>query len=344
MTLAPVNQFTLFKHFGTPSLKARQQGLTLIELMVAMVISLVISLAAISALMIAREGFSTVDAASQLRDNARFASDIIQRITAQTGFKDRAYAAAAIPAAVKGVTPTPNISGFNNALISATDPMNTSTARTSSVVGYGSDILIVRYQTVEAFPGSTTSDMSMIDCSGAAPAALPANRYDRMVSIFHVAIDQGEPTLMCTYSATGAAPFSTVPIVQGVENFQVLYGTDGVVAGTASTEPTTAGTPNAFLRADQLVVAGNQTGTNNNWRRVRSLRIGLIMRGAPNSGQEKTTATLYPFGAGKSSSSATAGSGMSSSNDIGTIFTAPADGRLRQAVTFTVHLRNDQGR
>ena len=38
-----------------------------------------------------------------------------------------------------------------------------------------------------------------------------------------------------------------------------------------------------------------------------------------------------------------AGSAMSSTNDAGTAFTPAFDGRLRQVVTFTVHLRNDQG-
>ena len=47
------------------------RGLTLIELLVAMVIGLVIVLAAVAALTVARRGFNTVDAASQLRDSGR---------------------------------------------------------------------------------------------------------------------------------------------------------------------------------------------------------------------------------------------------------------------------------
>jgi type IV pilus assembly protein PilW len=34
---------------------------------------------------------------------------------------------------------------------------------------------------------------------------------------------------------------------------------------------------------------------------------------------------------------------MSSASDPGTVFTPAVDGRLRQVITFTVHLRNDQG-
>ena len=66
-----------------PRLPRAQAGLTLIELMVAMVISLVIVLAATAALLIARQGFTSVDAASQLRDSARFAQDVLQRLGVQ---------------------------------------------------------------------------------------------------------------------------------------------------------------------------------------------------------------------------------------------------------------------
>jgi type IV pilus assembly protein PilW len=45
------------------------RGLTLIELLVAMALSLLVVLAAVSALVVARQGFSSVDASSQLRDN-----------------------------------------------------------------------------------------------------------------------------------------------------------------------------------------------------------------------------------------------------------------------------------
>ena len=328
-------------------LQPQQRGFTLVEVMVALVISLMIALAAIAALVVSRKGFSTVDASSQLRDNGRFSADLLQRIAVQGGFKDWLEAAKSAPPAVAGASsnPDPNITGFNNAVIDTSDPVHASTARAAGVDGYGSDILVLRYQVAETFPGSGVADSSMIDCAGNSSTAIPTGRYDRLVSIVHVAIDQGEPTLMCTYSTAGG--FATVPIVQGVENFQVLYGTDGVVAGTATATATTSGTPNAYLRADQLTVSGNAVATNNNWRRVRSLRIGMILRGPLNSAQERVAQTpasyLYPLGQAKSSSTGAAGSALSSSGDDGTKFQIPADGRLRQVVTFTVHLRNDQG-
>ena len=68
--------------------KKSQGGLTLVELLVALVISAVIAIAAISALIVSRQGFTAVDAASQLRDNGRFATEMLQRFGVQGGFND----------------------------------------------------------------------------------------------------------------------------------------------------------------------------------------------------------------------------------------------------------------
>ena len=326
----------------------RQTGLTLIELLVALALSLLVALAAATALMVARGGFAAVDAASQLRDNGRFAADLIQRLVVQTGYKDLPYATTPAGPATAGIStdPDPNITGFNNALLNATDPLNKAAARSASVVGYGSDILILRYQAGETFPGSGVSDNTMIDCAGFPANSTPADRYDRMVGILHVGVGiDGEPSLMCTHLPPKSIKFKTDPVIQGVENFQVLYGTDGVTPNTAPpADPSTGAdsVPERYLRADQMTVAGDAEATNRNWRRVRSLRIGMVLRGPLNSAQDKSVQTLYPLGLAKASSAGASGSALSSASDAGTVFKPPADGRLRQVVTFTVHLRNDQ--
>ena len=325
-----------------------QRGFTMVELLVAMVISLLIALAAIAALTVTRQGFTAVDASSQLRDNGRFISDLIQRLGVQSGFKDTVNAAYPPPPASSAFAtdPAPNITGFNNALASASDPLNVFTARTT---GDGSDILILRYQAAETFPGSGKTDLSMIDCAGISATTPALNRYNRMASVIHVQVIQGEPTLMCTSFNPTSGAISTQPIISGVENFQVLYGVDGVTAGTAPPAAPVAGAnnndtvPESYLRADQLVVAGNAIATNANWRRVRSMRIGIVLRGPVNSAQDTSAQTYYPFGPAPGSSGGAKGSALSSSNDPGTVFAPTADGRLRQVVTFTVHLRNEQG-
>lgn len=340
-----------------------QRGLTMIELLVAMVISMVIALAAVSALTVTRRGFTTVDASSQLRDNGLFAADLIQRLAGQAGYKDTRFATQSAEnalASVSGMTadPDPHITGFNNALIHGTDPVNQSITRTAGVDGYGSDILILRYQGVETYPESGVSDQSVIDCAGFTATTVPADKNDRMVSIIHVAVSNGEPTLMCSRSATGVAPFDTQPIVQGVENFQVLYGMDVSTTATPNTAMAPAvsasgakydynfysnNAPRRFYRADQLTVTGNTAATKANWRLVRSLRIGMVLRGAANSQQERVSQTFYPFGLAKSSSGGADGSAMAdNTNDPNTAFTPAVDGRMRQTRSFTVQLRNEQ--
>lgn len=316
---------------------SRQSGLTLVELLVALTISSVIAIAAISALIVSRQGFSAVDASSQLRDNARFATDLIQRLGVQAGFLDLKFASTSRLSGSAG-TPLPNVGGVTNAIPSSSDPFNASTVRATGSAGYGSDILYLKNQTVETYPDSGTSDLTMINCAGIASDVVATGRDDQVIqSAIYVAVSKGELSLMCS---TG--PGVSQPIIRGVENFQVLYGTAGVIPNTAPGTPSTSLVADRYLRADQMTVtSGTAAQTNENWRRVRSLRIGMVLRGEQGSAQDTST-TYYPFGTAADSSTGAVGSAMSSSNDPGTVFTPAQDRRLRQVVTFTVHLRNEQ--
>lgn len=324
--------------------KARIGGLTLVELLVAMAISLFIVLAAVAAFTATRRSASTVDAASQLRDDARFATDLLRRLVVQTGFEDVTYASAAYRGTAAlyktmngasgggGIdinTLMPGVYGYDNAIPSASDPLNTVTTRSSGSVGYGSDVLILQYQPTRVT--DTTTDGSMITCDGVAPTMPAADRSDRAVSILYVDVSSGEPTLMCMRRNDAAGTFiSPTPLLKGVEDFQVLYGVDNVTPNTAPTGHITS-VPNRYLTAAQLTVSGNSTATLANWRRVRSIRVGMVMRGPAGSAQESSTQTLYPLG----------GSNFAAAGDPGSTFTA-TDNRLRQVVTFTVQLRNCQ--
>ena len=96
----------------------KQHGFTLVELMVALALSLLVVAASVSALLVSRQGFRSVDAASQLRDNARFATDFITRLSVQSGFKDVAFVDTSGQAVFKAVgvasDPDSPVFGFNN--------------------------------------------------------------------------------------------------------------------------------------------------------------------------------------------------------------------------------------
>jgi type IV pilus assembly protein PilW len=318
--------------------------MTLVELLVALAVGLLVTLLAASTLLASRRGAVAGDAAAQLRDNARFAADLIQRLAAQAGFEDLAvatapYAGSAAQYAQINQTAIgdlrPNVYGVNNAIPKSTDPLNTATARPASDAGHGSDVLILQYQTVRASidPSSVSdaSDGSMMTCAGNAPPLASIGRDDRVFSVLTVGLSQGEPSLMCMTQSVTSGAISATPLIAGVESFQVLYGVDHVTPNAALRPGQAADSvANSYLRADQLTVAGNQNATYANWRRVRSLRIGMVLRGPERSAQSATLQQLFPLGRQYASSA-----------DPGSSYTV-TDARLRQTVTFTVHLRNCQ--
>ncbi len=314
-----------------------QVGLSLIELMVALALGSLIVLAAVAALTVSRQGFNTVDTSAQLRDDGRFASSLIRRLALQAGFLDFDYASniAATEFKVKSATAMevePPIKGFNNAAYKE----NLATGSSNSVSTPGlnnSDLLIIRFQpgSIQTASGAS-GDMTMINCDGSAADYPPVSATDRMINAFHIANSKNEPSLMCTFQ-TKDGTWDTQPIVQGVESMQLLFGVDGVIPGSAPSASTTPDSiPDRYLRADQLIVSGDDAATNLNWKRVRSIRIGLVLRGAPGSAQGDIPAQ-YPLGAKGL---------MNGNSDSGSTFPAKTDGRLRQTVTFTIHLRNRQ--
>lgn len=311
--------------------RRRQEGMTLVELMVSLVIGLVITAAAVAALIAARSGFGSVDSTTQMRENARFSADLMHRLIVQGGFEDVAGGQmSAVPPQGKA----PALEGFDDSLVTVSSGTLTALAsgtRSSGCGGVtdtscmnGSDVLVIQFFGTSR---GGVADGSMINCAGVAE---PENLVRRATSIFHVVRSAaGEPTLACTYQKADDT-WVTEPLVPGVEAMQVLYGVDNVVPNTAPVGATDS-VPERYLRASQIVVAGNAAATADNWRRVRSVRIGLLFRSpATDAIDRNAVAATYDV----------LGAGLSVSADTLSRLTVPADGRLRQAMVFHVHLRN----
>ena len=328
----------------------KQSGLTLLELLVALGLGLIVVAIAATALLLGQKGYRAVDVTTALRDRERFATDLISRVVVQAGYQDfgalniglRSFATAL------GNDPEPDIYGWNNAVYKVPDNLLLSTGTkivdgnrpgdcgtiTDTSCRNGSDVLVVRFQGVSTVSGGTSADNTMINCSGQGEAGLvTGDLNERAVSIFHVARgDNGEPALYCSYyNFNGGVWVAPQPMIEGVETFQVLYGTDGV---TAATIPSTAAgaqdsVADRWLRADQLT-ASNPAATRENWRRVRAVKIGMVLRAPIGSAPQLTTATFAPLG-----------SLYASSTDVGTSLAVAADSRLRLVSSFSVHLRND---
>jgi type IV pilus assembly protein PilW len=306
-------------------------GMTLVELMVALAVSLVVVLAAAASLLAARQGFTTMDTATQLRENGRLAMDMIQRIAVQAGYEDITQGSQKAGVAAFGATVDPDVSGFNNALFtgSTTSTVLTTQARSActaaqgagTICRNGSDVLVIRYHGSDHYDG-TTADGSIINCAGVAEHHDP-DPTKRPYSIFHVQLSNGEPTLMCSYMKEDKSGWVTEPLVAGVESFQVLYGVH-----QSSTKDDTA---NQYLRADQITTPAD-------WAKVRTLKIGLLLRGDASTRVDyASTNTFHQEG----SKFYPLGRSAQTANDAGTELTV-ADNRLRQVVNFTVQLRNSQ--
>ena len=330
----------------------RQVGLTLIELLVALGLGLVVTVVAATALLLAQKGFTTVDSTTQLRDRERFAVDLLSRVIVQAGYQDLA-APNLVLRSTSGLSsssdPEPDIYGWNNAvyatpagillsesnkIVNGNRPASCPTSTDITSCNNGSDVLVVRYQGVSLTPGSIAADNSIINCAGMGEAGLiTGDLNERALSMFHVTQSvSGEPSLSCSYYSQKNGTWVNTPIIEGVESFQVLYGTDGVSPGVAPAAAATLDTvSDRWLRADQLNVAGNFVATRENWRRVRAVRIGLVLRASVGSAQERATRTFQPLG-----------SLYVSGADVGSGLNVAADGRLRMQTALTVQLRNDQ--
>jgi type IV pilus assembly protein PilW len=323
---------------------ARQRGFTLVELMVAMVLGLLVAAAGVAALIIGRQGFASVDSATQLRETARFAASTLDQAGAQVGFVNVAYSMFTNNAAT--------LRGYDNSLVSpgfASLPLglahNTRPANCGSATGTAclnnSDVLVVNFWGASR---NGQADGSMVDCGGVAEPEGTASTPGAY-SIFSVATGgagevNAEPALVCTYHdpAPGGL-WHTVPIVQGVESFKVLYGVYGLTKGTcapqvatpaqAATAVSNGQTPTEtyFTAEDMDAPAGVFCPTN--WTYVRNLRIGLLVRGPVGSAQVSATKTWNILQSSKEQLF----------NNAATLTTA-ADGRLRQQLVFTVHVHN----
>lgn len=306
--------------------KVRQLGLTLIELMVALAISLLIVIAAASFFLNSSKTRETQEAASLLQDNARYATEILTKSIEQAGYQNYAWGSSGASVRREVVAPSdgePDIRGYNNS--AAGTSLNNGSHNSSTNRVNHSDTLIIRYQGSGASPG----DGSMIDCRGE-PQPESSNLNDRAYSIFEVRRDSAtsEPELRCKYYNSATSVFSAEKIVRGVETFQVMYGVD--TDGDSFVDK--------WLNAAQVNPGGDTTALVD-WAKVKSVRVGMVLRSPTRVADAvPTTLTLSPLGGNFASGANDEFVGVTTTPTEGQF--SSSDGRLRKVVTFTVNLRN----
>ena len=326
---------------------ARQRGVTLTELMVALVLGALVVLAATSMVVTSRGTYRTQDESTRLAETARFGLELgnrLVRIAGYTNFGNPNAGTSETPPAyyaIDAVWPStldsysldgPNVVGSNNSKPGGGTGLN------------GSDSLTIRFFGSNS-PATGLADGNVLDCAGfavpepkvsaSATNLEPAYRQARAYNVLFVDADtDGEPSLKCrrmTFDATGApSVMDTQTLLRGVESFQVLYG-----------EYIPQASPNQDLDLFDPANIVYRTGIGGpspvgQWENVRSVRIAMLLRSAtgtrPDPEQASTTYALfgsnYPW---------TADTGSTFS--LSTLTTADRT-RVRRVVQTTVFIRN----
>jgi type IV pilus assembly protein PilW len=317
--------------FAGPRLQS-QHGLTIIEMMISITIGLLIMLLLTHLVLSSKAGYNAQDQSVNIHETGRYSVEIISRAIRQVGYE---HIDAYTP--VSMAETSANVSGYDAMTLKKNSAALTSPS--SADVVNGSDILALRF-----FGDDTNGEGSILNCAGlivSAPTSGDSAEQDRGWSIFFVAKDSaGEPELRCKYQTkTG---WNADAIARGVESFQVLYGVD--LHGD--------GAPDSFINADgvdaldeKLQLVGDNAvlrlvdlNRKTYWKKIRSIRFSLLVRGSQKARDDALTTEHHLFGPQYG--------GLHGGNDKGvfiseqTLPTATRD-HIRKVFTQTIQLRND---
>lgn len=177
-----------------------QRGFTLLEIFVAITISLILLAGVLQIFLHAKTTYNLSTSLAQLQENARFIENYLVRIIRLAGYRSQ-------PPVRSDFTPMANVFTSANPYISGTHGAGIN----------GSDTLTVRYQ--GSGNGTGTPDGSVLDCLN---VAVDANTV--ATNVFSLTNNY---ELQCqALNADSPTPNNTQILISGVENFQVLYGED----------------------------------------------------------------------------------------------------------------------
>ncbi|HEX4330213.1 MAG TPA: PilW family protein [Burkholderiales bacterium] len=292
-----------------------QSGFSLVELMVSLTIGLIVSLAVMMGYLGAAQAQRGQTDITRIQETARFAFDLYGRETRNAAFRNNTVAASG------GAQSFGTNTGTNTFLAGTNDGTSSTTLPDTSTVAVinSGDVITFRYFGMDSTTAGT-ADGTILNCTGTGVIYGQLNEdtlYIARDTTNTVFDSNGEPTLYCasrqmTGGAWGAT--TTIPLIPGVESMQVLYGED-----TDSDSIV-----NHYVPAGSISTA--------DFSLVRSLMVSIAVR-SPSASGFTTAAVLNHFGQDYAN-------GTAPSGDAGSIFTSPADGRLRRVYNTTFAVRN----
>lgn len=305
----------------------RQQGLTLIELMISVCLGIIVVLGITGLVVSSKFAGSIQHDADTVQDTARFVLDNISRSIKQAGYLNFDQDDAPF---IHIENREPTIVGFDSASLKATSlgidlPISKSNTQ--------SDILAVRF-----FGSGSPTDYTVINCAG---FGVPAPKSQKEVesgqgwSIYYLADDvDKEPALFCKFTSgtsdDNKPRFRAQAIAKGVESFQVLYGitNDNATQFKTATEITAldSNIPHAEL---------NQK---THWKKVVAVKVAMLIRGAEDANLGSSNMSTYHlFGEGYSNNTGSDNGGEKI--NVGDIPLSHRS-RLRKVISTTIQLRN----
>lgn len=232
--------------------KKTQLGLSLIEMLIAMLIGIFLLAGISSSYVNSKTSSVKRNQASVLEDNGRIALETITDILEKTGYTP--INAGPIPQQFITNTADVVVSTCPGGSTNVIDPAVLTL--TTNGVGSASDSLGVIYHGDAGHFSDCTGNVLPVDCRLLPPPninALPVSA--RVYSSFSV--DNTASTLNCSGSRSGTA----VSIAEGVENIQFLYGIDTVDDG--------------LVKVDRYVNASEVAGL---WNSVVSVQVAILVR------------------------------------------------------------------
>ena len=239
----------------------QQQGISLIELMIAMVVSLVLVAGISTVYMSSKRNYQARDQLSLMDESARIALNALTKHLEHAGYATPAK----LPIgeylyALGGATPPKASCGGTDSGVHPSLNLVTFASRASQD-NYKPDGTTITGDAISVrFLGDS---VLFTDCAnGALPVSCqvgnaPSMEAALIYNTFYVNDSSGQPSLMCS----GSRNTSAVQIVPGIENIQFLYGVD----------TNTDGAVDQYMDATGV----NTTG---DWQRVISIKAGILVR------------------------------------------------------------------
>jgi len=314
-----------------------QQGLTLVELLIATALGMFIVLAVTGLTISSKSAQSAQNDAATIQDTARFALNNINHSVKNAGY---VHFDQEVASSIQTENLTASIVGFDAGSLKATTYGVDSPGSSMN----SSDILAVRF-----FGSGIFSDNTVLNCAGfGVPAVTSQNtaEKERGWSIYYVANDvDNEPALFCKYdgkskeskSKNGGSKFTAQAIARGVESFQVLYGIN-----TNSTVNIANINSPQFLTANQITaldsdIPASELNKKTHWKKITAVKVAMLIRGAENSRLDSSTTTYNLFGKDYGDSMGASDEGTQiNESDI----PIKQRKRLRKVVGMTIQLRN----